>query len=484
MATPDQLKAAILQADAAGDTESARRFAEMYKEASAQPQGHSLFGALAQGVSSIPSHLVQAWHGATVDLPDAAVGLATNPDKRKALAAAIQQQASHAGDVIGGYAQQVRDLSPPQFQGSAPRMATAPAQAMEANVVREQGINPAPQRLARALGGDVGQPNSNAYNTFKTDIAEHPLQVAASLAPAAPALGKIAEVTGAGEKLAAGLSKITPPPIPEAPSVEALRGQAGTLYEAAKQQGVVVKAPVFKTFATDLAAKAEDAGIDPTLTAKATAALKRITDTQGDVDLGQLDRLRRIASMATASPVKDDRRIGFILKDGLDQFVGKLSPGDVVSGDPAAASKMLTDARGLWARGAKGQALEDLIAKAKANSTLGTYDTQLRNQFRKFAANPKAMAGFSEEEQDAIRKVASGGAVSDALYAVGGLAPTNAHTALWEAMAGGGMAYGAHSPEMAAAMPAIGIPAKVASTVIASRRAKLASAMARAGANP
>ncbi len=461
------------------------------------PPDRSVWDKLGHGAATLIPHAVQAWHDATVTAPDALVNLATNPQARAAAEKAIQQQLQNAKDTVGGYVQQVRNLSPQQFRGSAPAATPqqlALARNMESNVTQATGVNPTPQRLSKALGGNLGQPNANLARTALNSWDQHPLGTAMALAPAlgkaAGVVGDVADATGlteaigpAGQKVADALGKMGPTPIPDAPTVDALKAQSGALYEAAKQQGVVVKAPVFQKFATGLAAKAEDAGIDPTLTSKATAALSRITSTEGDVDLGQLDRLRRIASMATASPVKDDRRIGFILKDGLDSFVGDLGPKDVLSGDVGAASDMLTQARDLWGRGARGQAIEDMIAKAKANpsGSLG-YDTALRAQFRKFANNSRAMAPFSADEQAAIQKVASGGPVSDVLYAFGGFAPTSWAKAGADSMMGM-LAERAGHPAMAASALAASIPAKIGSTALTARRARMASALARTGGN-
>lgn len=196
-----------------------RRRAEA--EAANAKSNPSLLDAISQGAANLIPHAVQAWHAATVDLPDAAVALATKPDARARLAAALQRTASNVGESVGGYVQQVRDLSPASSQGTAPRMDTAPAQAMERSVIQKYGVNPSPKRLSQALAGDLGQPNANAYDTLKTGIAEHPLATALTLAPmvkpVAGLVGDAADATGlssalapTGQKIADALGSVAP----------------------------------------------------------------------------------------------------------------------------------------------------------------------------------------------------------------------------------------------------------------------------------
>lgn len=149
---------------------------------------------MAEGASKLPGHIVDAWHNATVDLPNTLM----DPARRKTAGQAMGEALGGMVDSAKGYAQQVRDLSPPQYRGSAPTMSTAPAEAMERGVVNRYGVNVSPKRLGSALAGDFGEPNLNAYRTAKDAIAEHPLSVAALAAPVV------------GKPLAAGLKAVAP----------------------------------------------------------------------------------------------------------------------------------------------------------------------------------------------------------------------------------------------------------------------------------
>jgi hypothetical protein len=159
MATRDQLKEAILKADAAGDTESAQRFAEMYKAAPAgasAPAKRTFLGALAEGAGAAGPQAMR-WMG-NLDLNPANI-----PEHAMTLGTALAGLPGAAGGVAAGVAQQYRDLSPKQFQGSAPRMDTAPALAAENAVYQRYGAMPGPQRDKPRFN------KQNVYNTIATD---------------------------------------------------------------------------------------------------------------------------------------------------------------------------------------------------------------------------------------------------------------------------------------------------------------------------
>jgi hypothetical protein len=265
------------------------------------------------------------------------------------------------------------------------------------------------------------------------------------------------------------------------PSTEALRQQADDLYRTADQAGLVIKAPSFGQFADDLAVIAKDAGIDPTIHPKATAAIKRVLDAKGTTPtLKEMDLLRRVAGAAAKSNEADERRIASLIIDKVDDYLGGLQQTDVVSGNAQIASKALTDARGLWSRMRKGEVIENLIDRANisaSNFSGSGKENALRAEFRALAKNAKAMRGFSPAERDAIRKVAMGGPVENVLRMVGKFAPTGVVSSALS----GGVGYGVGGPVGAVALPAAGYAARSGATAMTSRNAQLAAELARAG---
>lgn len=172
-------------------------FRRRAEQEAARKNERTLIGALGEGASNIIPHLVK---GVTQDVPNlvrGVAGVATDQRKREAAAEMLRQGLRNAGETVGGYVQQVRDLSPPEQRGTAPRMNTARAEQMERRTVDRYGVDVTPSRLARVLEGDLGEPNANAYRTFKESIAEHPLTTIAAVAPIAR--GSVAPVMRTAE---------------------------------------------------------------------------------------------------------------------------------------------------------------------------------------------------------------------------------------------------------------------------------------------
>lgn len=264
------------------------------------------------------------------------------------------------------------------------------------------------------------------------------------------------------------------------PSSQDLRAAATNAYQRAADAGVVINQGAVQRTAADLGNRLADAGIDPTLHPRAVAAHGRLAGAgaEGDQTLNQMDTLRRVAGAAAGSTDADERRLGRMIIGHIDDFVQNLSPADVAAGDSPTATQALTDARGLWARQAKGGQLDNLIDRAQTRAeTVGGsgLENALRVQFRQLAMSDARMRGFTPEEQDAIRTVARGGPIGNAMHLVGKLAPTHAITALGE------MGAVAANP-MALAIPAAGMAGRIGATAATMRNARMASALARNGA--
>lgn len=264
------------------------------------------------------------------------------------------------------------------------------------------------------------------------------------------------------------------------PSTSQIKQAANAAYTKAEQAGVVVKNSEVKNLGNTITQAVEDAGIDPTLHPKATAALKRITDSTGDLSLKKMDILRRVANGAAGSIDKDESRIAHIILDHIDDFVENLGPGSVVSGNTADATSALKEARSLWAKQAKSSVIDNLMERAKNRAeTIGGsgLENAIRVEFRQLAQNPKRLRGFSQEERDAISQVARGGPIANVARTIGKLAPTSAIPILSE--------LGAYAVDpRALALPVAGIAGRAVATGLTKRSANAASALVRGGSAP
>lgn len=267
------------------------------------------------------------------------------------------------------------------------------------------------------------------------------------------------------------------------PTAQKLKEMSREAYQRAEDAGVVINPESFAKQVGSIVGTAAKEGIDPTLHPQATAALKRLTsavETGEPIALQQLETLRKIASGAAGSVSKDERRIARIIVDGLDDYALNLGAADVVAGNADDVGSVLKNARNLWSRAAKSDAVEQLIQRAKDSSSQFSgsgYENALRTQFRNLIRNPQRMRLFTPAEQNALRTVANGGPIENTLRYFGKLAPTGVVSA---ALSGGiGAAVG--GAPGAVALPLLGGAARQGATALTARNARLAAELMRRG---
>lgn len=222
---------------------------------------------------------------------------------------------------------------------------------------------------------------------------------------------------------------------PKAPTVEQLSQQARTLYDKASKAGVKVAAPSWSGVVDDIAGAAKDAGLHPALHPRTSGVLKHLTDSKGgELTLDQVETLRRVLKGAASSIEPDERRIARVLVEKLDDWQLALGAKDVVAGDATAASSALREARQLWGRAKKGEIIGEMIEKAgitgKSRFTQSGFENALRAEFRSLARNSRKMRTFSPAEREAIKRVAEGGPLGNAMRYLGKFAPTSALSAV------------------------------------------------------
>lgn len=250
-------------------------------------------------------------------------------------------------------------------------------------------------------------------------------------------------------------------------------------YKRASDAGITLAPDSFASFQKKLSDTLGSEGIDPTLHPSATAALKRVVGTEGPVSLDQLETLRKIAKDAQASTAPADRRMGSIMVDQIDDYVDTLKDSDVVTGNPEQAAA-LKEARNLYSRKMKAEEIDTLIKRAELsapNFSGSGMENALRTEFRGLAKNEKKMRRFSPEEQEAIKKVAVGGNVENALRMLGRFAPTGVvSTAI-----SSGLGFMTGGPAGAAGLPALGAASRYGATKMTMRNARLAEELMRRG---
>jgi hypothetical protein len=338
-------------------------------------------------------------------------------------------------------------------------------------------------------------------------------QIGAAMRPVSDVMGKVGEYAGKAartvglpEQIAGDAEKMVPdmlsiatarapeavggikrslteranaPKEPTPPTKQQLSEQADAAYKRADDSGVVVTPESFDGVRQRILAMAQKQGIDPALHPDATAALARVVKAEGPQTLQQLETLRKISSDAEGSIKPADSRLASQMTDELDDYIDSLSDKDVVAGD-ATKAQALKEARDLYSRKKKTDAIDELVRRAELsapNYSGSGMENALRTEFRALAKNQRRFRRFTPEEQAAIERVAKGGPAENALRMFGKLAPTGAVSGALSSGAG----FLAGGPVGAVAVPALGFGARRAATGLTSRNVQLAQELMRRG---
>lgn len=297
-----------------------------------------------------------------------------------------------------------------------------------------------------------------------------------------PRVGGPRPSLAAGERPAAPYASTAakrPSGLEKVPSKDELKSASEAAFKRAKESGVVVTPDSFGALRSRIQSQMRDEGIDATLHPDSSAALKRITESDGALSLQELETLRRIANDAEGSIKPADRRLAGKMVDEIDDYIESLGEKDVVAGD-AAKAKALKEARNLYSRRMKAEELDKLMERAELsapNFSASGMENAIRTEFRALAKNDRRMRRFTKEEQEAIRRVAKGGPVENTLRMLGKFAPTG--TVSTGLSAGTGFLAG--GPIGAVALPAAGLVGRYLASRLTAKNAAGANELVRRG---
>jgi hypothetical protein len=395
----------------------------------------------------------------------------------------------------------------PAFGGEAVNL---PSQTIR-QMYQDVGVGRAPQtagqrilgQTVEGLAGGVAAPASLAATAARMapsttrsimqTLAQAPRQQAAAAtgAAAAPAIAREAGVTNplalTGISLAGGMAAgRAATPKPSSLSTEDLRTRADNAYQAASAAGVRFDDSAIGNFATNLRqdlTAVDDIQFNPRLHPRIAVALDEIdaVATSGQpISFSQVEMMRRVANTARRSQDPDERRLGGIIIDKIDDFISSPPANAVVAGDDAAAALAITDARKSWRLMRQGEAVQDLVERA-TNSASGLTAASLRGQFRTVVNNPKRLRQFDPEVQKLMKDFARGKGGVATLQALGNLAPGLSLRGMVAGSAPAALAY-TGNPALAALMAAGGVGARSAANRMATGQVENIASVARGGA--
>jgi len=371
--------------------------------------------------SDVPTVVGQVPNPAPVEQPKRSMA-----DKLKAL---YEVPATIGSAVLSQPASMVYGLGRSVAEGVAQGQAPSPEardvyyrQARQAT--QFQPTSPASADVLESMGGALETAKIPPYigNIGMIPSAMQASQVARPLAQEARQAAQPAVNT-----MAQALRR-EPSIVKTAPSAEELAKTSRNLFTSARESGVELNAKDFATNMAGIGKELRNEGYDPRLYPKLSVALEEMTQTGIPKDFNELSTLRKFIQGAQKSADPDERRLATILKDDFDNYVSNIPESSVVGGSKEGL-KQWKEARDTYSRLSKSEVFTDMLENAqldKSKFSMSGIENSLAQQLRQLAKNDKKMRLFTEQEQEAIKKVAKGGAGQNALRFVGKFAPTSA----------------------------------------------------------
>ena len=295
------------------------------------------------------------------------------------------------------------------------KLATTAATPMARSLAQQMSVAPGTQAVVAPTAAMAGQ---GVYEATDNPIASF--------------------LTTLGTSLVGGLKM---PKTQQAVSEDAMARIAKDRYQTLDAMGFKLKSDEFvadmKTAVSDLRKE----GYTPKGYPKVAGVVEELTSSTQPKDWTELQGLRKMIRGAQKSIDPEEKRLGSILMDKFDDYLMKLNPSNVETGDAKLFAKNWADARDSYAKMKKSEIFTDMLEDAKIDKNKFTQsgaENSMATQLRQLAKNDKRMAMFTSEERDAITKAAEGDTTQNLLRFFGKFAPTGVFTG---AGAGGLIAY-------------------------------------------
>jgi len=205
-----------------------------------------------------------------------------------------------------------------------------------------------------------------------------------------------------------------------AQALEKLKLEASEAYDKAFKAGVSIKPEAFKSMLDDVIAKVSGGRpIRDKLTPKAADTitamkdeLKRVVKDNTGFSIDDIDYLNKL-TRAGKSEIgnQEEQRLAMMISENLDDFVNKLSNGDIYGGNVQTAVKELSKARSTWNRMKKTEVVEELLENAKTYA--GGLESGLRNQISSILRNRKKRRQFNKDELKLLTQIREGSPIGN-----------------------------------------------------------------------
>ena len=355
-----------------------------------------------------------------------------------------------------------------------PRLASG-SESVGAGALRQMGASsPTADIAAGALagagseaGGELGEAVGGPQGRQVGEM------LGAVVLPSVPALAKAAVRTG-----------ISAREVTEAiPGIARLKDEARAIYKQVDNLGVTINQKPLETLYNSTANSVRNQGFNAKIHPKVGAALGEMEKlTQGALTVSEIDVMRRVARAAARSLDPDEARLGSMMVQKIDDFLDDVPKAAIQGATDNNVGPLLKQARTLWGRAKRSEIIDDAVYKAE-NQASG-FENGIRSQFRSILNSKRKMAGFSAEERKAIELVVRGGKAENIAKALGKFGFTEGQSSsmlLSSLGVAGGVA--AAGPGGGVAVPLIGQGFKKLAQGLTVKNARLANELIKAGAD-
>jgi len=232
----------------------------------------------------------------------------------------------------------------------------------------------------------------------------------------------------------------------------ALKEESGKLYRAMEAENVNIAPQAMADLDATVRTKLGALRYDPDTDKLVNQALDLFSKKSGKpMSFEMLEEFRKsvrdlpYTQSGAGRGTPKERAIIAALDDTIDEYMDGLTPAQVTSGDPAAATAFLKKARDVRARGYRTETLENAFTKATATSDAlnsnKDFPQALRDEFGKIAKDPRKLSKFDAPTQKLIKQVANGTATQKVFAALGKLAPSATLFGMPKLLGYGGAGY-------------------------------------------
>jgi hypothetical protein len=284
--------------------------------------------------------------------------------------------------------------------------------------------------LAAQLAQKAAAPITRAISER---FASQPAAQIAATPPSAIASQSALELTGSPvAALAAGVAGgaaagVRPRPGAQA-TKEQIRESIDTAYKEVNQSNILIRTDAFNKQMSSITQDLRSKGYSPTNKRfeGITAMIDDIRTNTEPKDIVELKTIREQITMSADPRDKDAYRLMRIIRDRFDNYLLNLPEDQIMAGNKKDMASW-KEARRLFQRDKKAEVFEDILANApvaKGQFSQSGMENYMYNELKKLAKNKTKMAQFTKDEQEQIRKAASGSGLQNALKFIGRFAPT------------------------------------------------------------